>query len=550
MRKYENIIISIIYIIGISVLSHYLFSWMGFNPTDDGFTLAYSRRILDGQVPHRDFIIIRPALSPIIHIPIILLEGEKVIWFSRLFVWVEIACISWFWILILDKISNIRLITSEKICFALLIFAFNIHDFPIMAWHTIDGILFITLGIFLVLQNNKLIGYFLIALSYLCKQNFLFVGPCLLIILGDWKDRKYLYSIIMPGFLYVLVMLVYNAFPDVLIQLTSQKSFLSVGFVTYFKNWLLYFGLIIGYCIFHFFLQDFSVGESTQKSINGVRKFFISCFVLVIFFALCMILGSIIKISAMYYLSFLLFGIVIGYTSCYVIKSLKFRKQDYELNIALVILLIGWSVSLSLGYNTPALVSGIFIVFLIIKPYKILKEHNCFYLPELILLTLFVFSTFSFSRSEKIYRDQSSSNLTYRIDNVFPCGTNIYTNINTYNYLLDLHTVISKVKKDGLLYAIIPDNSGYWICSSQSNPLPIDWAQGTELNEPRLLNETINSLSYQKGNLIIIVQKFQASTLADGLIPLPINNHHYEVVEYVRTNFTKIDETFYFELYK
>jgi hypothetical protein len=44
----------------VAAAAHLLYSSLGLNPTDDGFTLAYARRILDGQIPHRDFVIIRP----------------------------------------------------------------------------------------------------------------------------------------------------------------------------------------------------------------------------------------------------------------------------------------------------------------------------------------------------------------------------------------------------------------------------------------------------------------------------------------------------------
>src|SRR5258708_31765250 len=38
----------------VAVAAHLEFSWMGYTPTDDGWVLAGSRRILAGQIPHRD----------------------------------------------------------------------------------------------------------------------------------------------------------------------------------------------------------------------------------------------------------------------------------------------------------------------------------------------------------------------------------------------------------------------------------------------------------------------------------------------------------------
>src|SRR2546423_7312479 len=85
----KETLIGVSFLILIPLLAHWLFSWMGFTPTDDGFTLAYSRRLLAGQVPDRDFIIIRPFLSPLIHVPFVFFGGAYTFWLSRLFVWFE-----------------------------------------------------------------------------------------------------------------------------------------------------------------------------------------------------------------------------------------------------------------------------------------------------------------------------------------------------------------------------------------------------------------------------------------------------------------------------
>ncbi len=79
-------------------ICHLSFSWMGYNPTDDGFVLAQSRRILDGQIPHRDFISVRPVASALLHAPSVLLGGDRTYWWSRGFVWVEFSCIAWAWL--------------------------------------------------------------------------------------------------------------------------------------------------------------------------------------------------------------------------------------------------------------------------------------------------------------------------------------------------------------------------------------------------------------------------------------------------------------------
>ncbi|MEN4017737.1 MAG: hypothetical protein PQ968_04725 [Methanobacterium sp.] len=63
------------FIIIVSIIAHILFSKLGFNPTDDGFILAGAKRILEGQIPHLDFISIRPVGSHFFHIPIVIWGG-------------------------------------------------------------------------------------------------------------------------------------------------------------------------------------------------------------------------------------------------------------------------------------------------------------------------------------------------------------------------------------------------------------------------------------------------------------------------------------------
>ncbi len=60
---------ALLFLIPVSLLSHVLFSWIGFNPTDDGVVLAATRRLLIGQVPHLGFISIRPAVSSLLWLP-------------------------------------------------------------------------------------------------------------------------------------------------------------------------------------------------------------------------------------------------------------------------------------------------------------------------------------------------------------------------------------------------------------------------------------------------------------------------------------------------
>ena len=119
----QNVLVSVAFLLIVPAVAHLLLSWRGFSPTDDGFTLAYSRRILEGQVPHRDFIIIRPFVSPLIHTPVVLFGGDYTYWVSRFFVWFEFACTSWAWLSVINRAFDNPFNNLMKVFVALVSFA-------------------------------------------------------------------------------------------------------------------------------------------------------------------------------------------------------------------------------------------------------------------------------------------------------------------------------------------------------------------------------------------------------------------------------------------
>jgi len=68
------------------------------------------------------------------------------------------------------------------------------------------------------------------------------------------------------------------------------------------------------------------------------------------------------------------------------------------------------------------------------------------------------------------------------------------------------------------------------------------------LGNQYLIERVIRELAAERGEVTVIVQKVQAFYLRDGFVPL--DEDQYPVVQYVRTNFKKTDETEFFELYE
>jgi len=524
------------------LVAHILFSWIGFTPTDDGFTLAYSRRLLDGEVPHRDFIILRPFFSPLMHVPEVFFGGEYTFWISRLVVWVQLASISWIWVAIVNRLTSSHFSSREKLLVVPIVFAATVHNFPIMAWHTIDGLFLASLGLLLCLRPQstwKLAGYFLLGLACLCKQSFVFMPLFVPFILGDWRRSRFWGAIFLPAVAYAVFLLVVDGTRDAAWQLTSRTGLLSAGFSQYLN---VFMALGIAYALFAIWFAG-PRGESADQPASrltgrvDVWLLAIPCLVIVIsLFA-----------GIMYLNAFLLFGTVMGLALYCSRRENETARGNFQ--AASLALITAWSVSLSEGYNTPALAAGV----LFVAALAFLLSRSSFKIdnwrPALAVAAGLTLLAWAFGRVNYVYRDRPAWQLGKQLGDVFPGGRLIKTNTNTYEFLADLRSAIATVEQSEKRYLIIPDVPGHWVKSRQPNPLPIAWPHGNEISNQRNFDRLIESLEAGRNTSIVIAQKVEATTLNTGFHPLP-PNQYYAIVGYVRNRFTKVGETKFFELYR
>ena len=525
------------FIILVPLLSHLLFSWMGFTPTDEGFTLAYSRRLLDGQLPHRDFIIIRPFFSPLMHVPFVYFGGGYTFWISRLFVWVELACISWLWVSIINRMMKTPLSPAQKFLVAMISFAATTHTKHLTAWHTIDGLFLSAIGLALCTkagQKHKLPGYLLLGLAPLCKQNFIFMIPLSLIILKDWKQVRYWIAALVPGLGYLGYLLLAHAFFDALVQLTSRTEFLEAGVLQYLSKRVAV-SFVVGYVSLWLIL-----GRSFK---SGTARKWIA--ILLLFCGPLLGTAASLWFGILQGTAFGLFGILAGAT-VYLLTS-NYTPENWK-PVTLLVIATTWTASISGGYNTPALMAGPVLVTLIAFVFSLHRQNRAL-LYSLIIFSLLIVFSFGVARTRYIYRDQPATQLTRSLAEVLPGGKHIYTNPNTFAFMQDLDGAVEFVEAEHKHYAILPDVAAYWVKAPQQNPLPAVWPHAEELSNQVLMDRFINALEANRADTILILQKVEAKELSKGFVPLP-SSDYYEVVNYARAHFVKIHETNYFELYR
>lgn len=527
--------ITLLMLVGITLVAHLLFSRYGFNPTDDGFTLAYSRRILDGQIPHRDFIIIRPFLSPLLHTPVVALGGPYTYWLSRLVVWAQFVAIVWLWLVVIQRSIGTALPLRAQFALLLLGVMLSAHNFPLMAWSTTDGLLLLALGAAALSAGERwrLPAYALIGSAVLCKQSFMLALPLSLLITGDWRDVRYWATGLLPGALYTSFVFLTGGLTEAQTQLLSQTEgvLLSKGVIAYLP-----------------YLMISAWGWLAVNLLSRSRR---SRLLLALLIGTPLLLALIAFVTGsrriMFPVGFIVFATLAGFTAFAITRR---ALPPVQTRVILLLLVGGWSASLSGGYASPILMAGPLMIALIVyasalagpAAHRKWIQHG--FVLGMVLLTL----AFVHLRLNHIYRERPASEMTHHLGDLLPGAHLILTNANTYRYFEDLNEAVKRASTIGHSYALIPDCPGCWVQSLQPNPLPIDWVLDLYGN-PVTTAQTIDALEEMRAaGGVVILQEVDANRIANAFVPLPAQL--YDVVPYVRQRFQFVGATDFFTLYR
>ncbi|MBK6274180.1 MAG: hypothetical protein IPF58_05455 [Saprospirales bacterium] len=167
------------------------------------------------------------------------------------------------------------------------------------------------------------------------------------------------------------------------------------------------------------------------------------------------------------------------------IGDLIYKAQKKELiTIPFITLLIGWCVSISVGYNSPALfIGGIISLFLL----NIFNQKKS---TDKILFTFVLISciSFYFVRTQNIYRDLPAKNLTYKLDGIVDGACGIKTNLTTYKVLVELNLL--KKKYPNIL--VLPDFTACNILHSHQSKILTEWPNKTEIPNEKILQKVVS----------------------------------------------------------
>jgi hypothetical protein len=487
---------------------------LGFNPTDDGYILAQSYRILQGQVPHLDFISPRPVGSPIIHLLDFALPLPLIV-ASRLVTTAELVgtavLVGWF--VIGRSPARWRAWEGVAVAASALI---SIHGFPLMDWHTIDGLLLVALGFVLVqYPRTTVAGFIALGAALVVKQSF-FLAPLLGVAMVTARTAPAarfataLRSILLaavPGALYVIVISAFGAFPSFVRQITGARPIYGRDLI----NEMLTGGDLARLAVVVALLIAVVATDARPRGWigTGLRVALTA-----------VVVGTALQQHLQLYGTWAdqleeIAGVVVLW------HMWRRRRVDWP-GIALVG--TGWMVSLSWGYAVPNLIAGGLVLLAVIR---IWDGHTIATQPGALVSALVAVAVFAataavfvHTRRTDIYRDRPASQLTFPLSRIAPDFGSIRTNPETGAYLTDMKTCIREMPARRV--AMLPNNAAMYPVLHLHDPLPLDWLWIDEIggSDAQILSAA-RALD-QQGDYLVLFETQDASVVPiEGLQPGP-----------------------------
>ncbi len=527
----------VLFVILIALGLHLQYSHLGFNPTDEGYLLSGSRRLLDGEVPHRDFISLRPIGTHLFHAHLLLWAGDHLILWSRFFVCLQFAAIGWFWVRIAEHFFEPLPSPWVRWSVGLIGMMFAAHVFPLMPWNSIDGVFFISLGVFLrslAPARFQWLGLAVIGMAPLFRQNFIFTLPLAVIILGDQRKLCRWMAVLFPGVAYGLALIALGALPDALIQMGSHSSSLAGAVLPSpgVSRQSLVAGMLAGTLAFALM----RLGRNLLTRRSGL---------------VILILGFVFSMHCVFChaggRSWLAFGLLLAAIPFY-------ARAPQACRGFLLPILLAWSVSISEGWHLPTLgaagLAAAFFASLWMRNARCRTGMSFSSGSGLMAVILCItLGGFHWARTHRIYCDAPAEDLRCSLTGVFRGAGGIYTNQTTHDYLVDLREVIrwSQGRKASAI-AVLPETAQYWVSSSQRNPLSSDWPIDAELSIPGLRDRLFHEIEGARNHTLFLVQKYQAEHLCRRLEPY--RDGTCRTRDLVRGSFKKVYESNFFEVYE
>ncbi len=472
LAKIEKTFILKILLCLLPFIYFFLYGRYGLNDTDDGYITALSWRVINGELPYKDFIYVRPPLSIYLHTLPLLLMPENYAYISeRLFFYITIAIYSYLSADLLCKFWLKDNSKDVKYLFALVSFVFSAHNFPPMAWHTTDGIFWSVLGVYILASYEGnvwavVFSSLFMFMAALCKQSFYPIIPIGLVVAFVLYGNKKL-LLLLGGFVFLtLLFYVVLCSKDLFAGFVEQTFFDEAGndfvksailsYVTkiHFKHYIVIVVLLgvmwfryVKYSAYFAVLALLSVLTSLLYEHHNVSLFVKPRGYPQVWFAFAVLCS--------------LYGLFKDY-------------KDKRIWVLLALLGVSWCAGISWGYRSPLLFATplLFAFIYLISEYrqKLLKF-------SLIIVLLSSLGCF-YALNQYRYMDNQKSEMIYNMGSVYPRLSGVMADKQTYEQYKELSVLIANY---GNNFTVFPEMPQANYVTNTNNPALSDWVMDCEL---------------------------------------------------------------------
>ncbi|MCT7466711.1 hypothetical protein N5T78_08980 [Aliarcobacter cryaerophilus] len=456
----------------------YLFSFgrYGFEDSDSGFIVGMGWRILNGELPYRDFYYVRPPLSPYLSaLYLYILPEYGQLFYIRFITYLMILLTAIMTTSILEKFYNFEELNLNKYLFSIISFFILSIGHIEFQWHTTDGIFLSILGLWILTNYKNNFGLVFLAgiifvLSALTKQNFIIV-PLLCLIFSMLSYGKKTTLFLFIGIITAISLFYFWLFDNLLLDLyafqttgvTSIKDLIFSGLINYFINDRLLFGFVS---------LIFVVSIIIKKYYNKLYNIKFMSFIIILIFVLLNFSYLILTKSGTILIRFdLTLPILITLSFIYLLLERKEKIQNHY--ILIILFSIAWTASISWGYQTPILFFiPIFfaIIFVMSKYYNFLNNHKY----NLVFTSLIIIYSIPYNLFP--YRDNPIWKLDSDAGQISIKSAYIITN----NDIILKHKELSLLLQNYKDSTVLPSVPHAYYLNNLNNNFKIDWAMDVE----------------------------------------------------------------------
>ena len=507
----------------------------GFSPTDQGFVLAQSWRLLHGEIPQVDFIGPRPFGSAFLHLVDFVVPAPLMV-ASGFVMMVQLCVVT---LALAAFLTGTSPLTWGPLRLGLVAAAaiVNVNTFPLMAWHTVDGLFMTAVGWWLTdrgLRSGALwarwLGLFCLGFAVIVKQSFAFVVPIGLLILFlhpaqrpknlRWWGRTFVDLVWLGAapLLYFGWITLAGGLPQAIDQLTGGQQTWGQTVYLFWRNAssanLRPFVLVVLGCAI-----VLSVAYAARERLGLAGRWGRGVVALGVAAVVVFVLAD----GKFEFAGSWPLALLWIFLATTVVDAVVRRRFPWQ---HLLVALLGWMICLSWGLQLPTLLAGtlalgtleLVAVSMSDLPQPTPQIRYYATISGVLVAVVAVVSTgflLNSARNKASYADLPKPELTEDLGGVTPEMAGVRTSPSVYTYVEQIRDCIAKYPASRM--AFMRDNPFVYPVFQVRNPFPVDWPLSMELTRDAAsrFTDVARKLSAE-GDYLVLFQTVRAEDLAAG----------------------------------